>query len=92
MTQVATLQGAVVATSTVAEEIDFIVAVEDRTMQVLATTPAMLNAMIVVECVEEGVVAIVKVPIVEGATMKAMEDTAKMVNRNHALVQFKKLT
>ena len=85
------LQDTVITTSVVTEEADSIVAVEDRTMLISVITHIVHKATIVVENVKGGVVATLKVPIVEGTAMEKMKDATKMVNRNHIQTQFKKL-
>ena len=83
MTHPATLQDAAITTSVATEEADSIVVVEGRIILILVKTPAAPKTTIVVKGIEEGIGAIVKVPIAEEETMEAMEVATKMFNRNH---------
>ena len=66
--------------------------VEGRMTLIVVKTLTAPTTMIVVEDTEEDIVVVVDVPIVEDATMEAMEDATKMVNHDHSKTQFKKLT
>ena len=75
----------------VTEEADFIVVVEGRMTLIVVKTLTAPTTMIVVEDTEEDIVVVVDVPIVEDATMEAMEDATK-IDSNHILMKFKKFT